>query len=1281
MADPQAPIPITADALAGWQNYRPTPEAIARLTGTDAPTVPAAEPEPAAQVPHLDVVREELAGITDHAARTARALELVQGAAARLTEAQAETWRAALTGRGNPLRARAFDSAVAEAQRGAAKRSDTRTAAQGGQSERWPTLIKSRYFGNAGAGNALGMYRWTADREGQPVRVRLADVAVRIERGYYLDNADPYPLADEDTPATLNGRVDPTELDAYDLAVHHHGASEPTQVPGVSTQALASLSFFQRPGTGLHREVYDSTKDGKVHLLNAIKVWSRDYPQVPAFDRIGWHVRDGQSFYVHAAGVIDADGLRTDVAFRADDMTSWVRLPEPPRTHDEGRAAVLASLGLFDTAPDRLAAPALCGVWRSAMGKPRGSLTYDAQNGSGKSGITAFMVQHFCPRVRYDHFPTPGADKEALSPAQEERLLNVFGDMVLPFDDISTDESADAQRRQFSRMARRLYNGGFRGRMNRDRTQGDVRPPRCMACLTMEGLSAAESAENRTHVLGLRRGDVYLKGLESADSDGGPLLRACAMSGFLMWWAKRMPAHAEVAHRASDARDVLLGEIGTDTHPRYINGAADGLLAGGLAFCEYAQARGYLTPDETTYWRKRFIAGMVESTRRQTERLDGRSDGQRAVEHIWSGMRVAEAHVTTRDGLEPTNHAHLLGWRDNMAKGDHLGYTDDGVTIWLEPSAATKFIVNRSQKVQPAINRTQESLAGLLASENLISSPQEDRKNKNGEVVGTRRRFGVQQRIGAARPRLWDLTRPPTPDDEKPTPGQPQGPQGPQGPTPAPAPVGATWAGTAPPEPTVASANADVPAPAPAPATPPARKAPTQPKRKAPAAAKSTTQRPAGLPVHAVEITPTGIVSSQGTQPLPQRVSLESLITAAAQPGQVTQIVISPDLHARLKLTADTPAGWGLVNRARTRKPTMPAPIRRLADTGWKGYGADGAFPTMGWARIHHEVTHVDLILPAWFRGALLLDPAATPQQHVGWLESTASVLGDAWGPGDGATSLRTIRRLIESTNTHWPQWVVGDEWPDEVRAAAARRVGDWERDPTPEETRGGWKHKYDGVCAYLTHYRARLPVDDLQPTGARAFDHKLAGFWYVQVSPWEHPHLPAPWACYADLDVTQPVWLPTDIVRAAIERGLSVQVLDSHTAPGTELEGMDKFVRLIWDALTRTDLDPQVRKVVKGLYQAGYGATKSDSRTIHNACWYATIQASAWTTQLRKIYRVADTEGRSPLSIHVDAVEYHNMNPDARAAAPPLNGPKRPTLGNELGQYRVENSTPVGGK
>ncbi|MCX4429466.1 hypothetical protein [Streptomyces mirabilis] len=597
-------------------------------------------------------------------------------------------------------------------------------------------------------------------------RKEILSARAEITAAYADDTGEPYPIAATET----TDRSRPV-VTYYDLRLSR-GDEGPVVVDTVAAEDFDKLAWLDRQEVAQIPQVLAATgQTARGDIVTSIRLGSDRFPTIPAYSRLGWHFRDGRWLYVHGGGAWTKAGA-LDVPVYGNGLGVF-SMAAPPEDETAGRRAFEALWRLFDMTPDKFAAVEIGAVFRAAMGRPSGSCTYVAVNRSGKSGHMAFVTQCWAPSVRWNTLPF-NAGKAFATPAYVEYVHHTFGDMFVGWDDMAPTGSARERADYFDLFSRSLFNGASKGRMGikdnkivaRDRLR-----PRAFGGLSAEDVTAVESAQNRTHLLQLSRGEFDAKAFAAADEDGGPEARSALMSAFVIWWAARMPAHSyvsEIEHRF--AADLTAT---TEAPGRYVESSAD--KAAGL-FCglEFALSRGWVTEDRARELWERAWAGLVESLRAQVDAGSGQSMADRIRDALLDGLAVAAVHVQDVRGGAPAG-ATGLGWRGEYAQGPGIGWTD-GKRLFLLPSAAAPFVIQHSADSGAPIEITARAMGEALETVGYITGEDE---NRGGRIT---HRHTTSQWIPAVRAakKVWSMPLPVETDEGND--GPEDGPQAPQGP-------------------------------------------------------------------------------------------------------------------------------------------------------------------------------------------------------------------------------------------------------------------------------------------------------------------------------------------------------------------------------------------------------------------------------------------------------------------------------------------------------------------
>lgn len=246
-----------------------------------------------------------------------------------------------------------------------------------------------------------------------------------------------------------------------------------------------------------------------------------------------------------------------------------------------------------------------------------------------------------------------------------------------------------------------------------------------------------------------------------------------------------------------------------------------------------------------------------------------------------------------------------------------------------------------------------------------------------------------------------------------------------------------------------------------------------------------------------------------------------------------------------------------------------------------------------------------------------------------------------------------------------------GGDWIKAVGPAADCSNLDWTAE---DQGTFPYRHQYDARYNYLASYSEPRAMDPLTHTGPIAFDRAVDGLWLVERPVWDRSALPAPWTAMGQQAAGDgPVWVTTPVGALMDEQGLPLVVLDSWTALRHPMPGGEEFVNRVRDALKTAEAegDRYVTGALKQLYRSLHGVWKRGPYP-QRPDWFAAVKTDAATRILRKVYRVHEDTGRTPLRIQVDAVVYGSEQEDPMDDVPPLNG-SRPVIGDQLGQFKVK--------
>jgi hypothetical protein len=128
----------------------------------------------------------------------------------------------------------------------------------------------------------------------------------------------------------------------------------------------------------------------------AIQKTSTDVAQKVLHTHTGWMEADGQWVYLHAGGIIAAEGIAPpsiDVAL--SDALARYELPAPPADPAWLRQCIRASLRMLDLAPPQITYPLYCTIWRPLLGECELSTFLNGRTQSFKSELASLLARHY----------------------------------------------------------------------------------------------------------------------------------------------------------------------------------------------------------------------------------------------------------------------------------------------------------------------------------------------------------------------------------------------------------------------------------------------------------------------------------------------------------------------------------------------------------------------------------------------------------------------------------------------------------------------------------------------------------------------------------------------------------------------------------------------------------------------------------------------------------------------------------------------------------------------
>lgn len=416
---------------------------------------------------------------------------------------------------------------------------------------------------------------------------------------------------------------------------------------------------------------YDHRKSGLDTIQRAVLAVSPEVRDTVRYRSTGWRPDGDTHLYVHARGVITAQGHRSAPTLLSGPLARY-NLPDPIDDATElRRAFVDHSATLLDRLPARVGAPLLGQVFRSVLGPNPWVLTLVGPPGSYKTSVAAKAMHHL--GERWDHTsPTSSMSGNGDTLNAMRLKLHNAKDTLYWMDDFApTKRWVDAQK-LLEEMTRLIHNREERNRSSRDglsMTEGTG--PRASGLATSEVMPRPGSGAERMLVVPLARDDIDTALLFPLDEPSSRYARAVLMASFIRWLAGDLTARrADYLARAAVQAEHLTAAGET---VRQANALAN-TWVGWVAISDFLVAAGAITADEQA-----LLVGHVEQALQDAGKAATDPDlptrtGTRVQELLAYALYNGVAYVDdVRTGEAPSwPLARRLGWQRTITDVDQM---------------------------------------------------------------------------------------------------------------------------------------------------------------------------------------------------------------------------------------------------------------------------------------------------------------------------------------------------------------------------------------------------------------------------------------------------------------------------------------------------------------------------------------------------------------------------------------------------------------------------------
>lgn len=390
-------------------------------------------------------------------------------------------------------------------------------------------------------------------------------------------------------------------------------------------------------------------------------------------------------------------------------------------------------------------------------------------------------------------------------------------------------------------------------------------------------------------------------------------------------------------------------------------------------------------------------------------------------------------------------------------------------------------------------------------------------------------------------------------------------------------------------------------------------------------------------------------------------------ISAARLLGLPTEPVPNPGIDHPV-LEELTRAGWNHPGRLSdwTRcwapdRPTIFVCVEPMLDTR---HDAEGFFPYSPFLR--SEFWDTVRTLDLWHRASGVPWRGVPGMAGMAIMERYAPKRVDSPDPAKRryAPMWKPSDRRDKVTNRPIP-------WGPDGACENRYELTHWRNMPTGQRC---WIHGFDQNRSYIAAAMlCEVAPGPLHHTGRIAFSKRLAGWWQVELAPWNLAgRLPDPAGYIDGEDPTRPRirWITTQrltLLEELTEEGVygGVRIVDSWTAPArdTVLRPFAERVRDMYmykdpagqliDGLPVID-QIKLQEMTKEVGRRTLGMLNAATNWAYRPDWWYAIVALQAANLWRHAWKVGKADDRWPVGIDVDNVFYAHTSKDPREAAPP---------------------------
>lgn len=530
---------------------------------------------------------------------------------------------------------------------------------------------------------------------------------------------------------------------------------------------------------------FDSRPVGIAKVRDALRIVSGDaIVRTVRFRSTGWRRGDdGRWFFVHAGGAIDERGARSAPVLLSGPLSRY-DLPAPTVDPARLRQVFLQeSASMITRLPDRVGAPLLGHVWRSALGPNPWVMLLVGSPGSYKTSVASLAMHHWGELWdRRKPASSMSGNGDTLNALRIK--LNSAKDALYWADDVAPTKDWGGAQKALEEFARMVHNGEQRSRSTRDGLSIlDGTAPRASAIVTSEVMPRAGSSGGaRTYPIPLRAEEIDLSVLVDYDRDESRHGRALLMSSFLQWLAARLDDVRALVEQETREFAGQLRDGGESDRRAEAVGAVWG---GWIAMTAFLVDVGALGEDERMEMLDLACVGLTGSVDAATDPDLPTTTGARVRELVVHALRTGVAYVDdVRSGDAPEFPlAGRLGWRRVLvgeydlirkyrdeARGIRLGHvlTDPGprdgeAQLLIDSTALEQVLKLAGASMADTLQLDRGTALRALYDEGYLIAEERAGKTPRYTVQRTIHCENRRQRVTALR--LWSILGADEPDD------------------------------------------------------------------------------------------------------------------------------------------------------------------------------------------------------------------------------------------------------------------------------------------------------------------------------------------------------------------------------------------------------------------------------------------------------------------------------------------------------------------------------------